>query len=190
MWALQRIICAIACLGCLLWTVPTSVADTPVVPEYHLKTVFLYNLAKFVKWPQAAVKASPDVLRIGVMDDTHVRPAFPLIAKKRVRGRTLELRLITSARDADDCDVVFLNGDDLRLIQLILQRVRTRPILTVGEIPEFTDWGGIIRFRMEGEHTRIDVSLENAALAELPLKSQLLQLCRIVAHTKSGGEQE
>ena len=119
-----------------------------------------------------------------------MRGAFPLIADKRVSGRPLELHVIDSARDADDCDIVFLNGDDTRLIQLVLQRVRERPILTVGELPEFLQWGGIIRFRMEGQLARLEASPEHAHAAGLTLKSQLLQLCRIVKETTREGTEE
>jgi hypothetical protein len=190
MWALQRIAVAVVCLTCLPWGQLAAESAPGAVPEYHLKTVFLYNLAKFTNWPEGALEPSPSALRIGVLDDTHIRPAFRLIADKRVGGRPLELSVVSSPRDADDCAVVFLNGDDSRLIQLILQRVRKRPILTVGEGPAFIRWGGIIRFRMEDGHARLEASLENALTADLTLKAQLLQLCRIIKDTKAEGRKE
>ncbi len=161
-------------------TTPICAEGAEPVPEYHLKTVFLYNLAKFIRWPKGALGAKGESVRIGVIDAANVRGAFSLISDETIRGRALELRTIWSPADADGCAVLFLNGDDERLIQLVLQRVGGSPVLTVGEAAEFNAWGGIIRFRMDGPRVRLDASQANARRAGLGLRAQLLQLCRLV----------
>lgn len=155
---------------------------TPPIPEAQLKAAFLYNLPLFVQESDDAKGAASGntEYRIGILDDSGLRAAFAELVATRQNKRSATLVTIRSIRDAETCNMLFLNGKDAHLIRRILQHVETRPILTVGDDPAFISWGGILRFVTEGDRLSIEASQGNARQAGLRMSAQLLEVCRIV----------
>ena len=57
----------------------------------------------------------------------------------------------------------------------LMQRVRG-PVLTVGETVQFLRDGGMVRFYVENNKVRFQISQKNAEAAGLKISSQLLML--------------
>jgi len=53
-------------------------------------------------------------------------------------------------------------------------------VLTVGEIPDFADYGGIINLYRSGDKFRFEVNLKAARRANLIISSSMLRLARII----------
>ena len=59
----------------------------------------------------------------------------------------------------------------------LMQRIRG-PVLTVGETVQFLRDGGMVRFYIENNKVRFEISQKNAEQAGLKVSSQLLMLAR------------
>ena len=53
-------------------------------------------------------------------------------------------------------------------------------VLTVGDMGEFAEEGGMISLKMEGTRVRFDINLAAANRARLKISSKLLQLASVV----------
>jgi hypothetical protein len=62
----------------------------------------------------------------------------------------------------------------------VLRAASTRPILTVGEDPDFLDRGGIIHLRLAGHRLRFDINASQAQRVGLTLSAQLMRLAQSV----------
>ena len=62
----------------------------------------------------------------------------------------------------------------------VLKDLGSGPVLTVGEMPEFAEKGGVIRFKVEQDRIRLEINVAAAARSRLRISSQLLKLARIV----------
>jgi hypothetical protein len=66
----------------------------------------------------------------------------------------------------------------------VLDSLKGRPILTVGDTDRFAGRGGMIRFVTDRNRIRLRINLEAATAANLKISSKLLRPAEIVATGK------
>jgi hypothetical protein len=149
--------------------------------EYEVKAAYLYNIVNFVTWPPDAVSPQSDPLRVCVVGDD---PFGPLL-NRAMQGGTAAMRPIVVDRAPDAnavtmCDLVFVPGGNTDRIDRVVKAASQRPVLTVGETPEFLKRGGMIAFVVDGGRVRFDINLSAASGSGLMLSSRLLQVARTI----------
>lgn len=161
--------------------------------EYQVKAGFLFNFAKFVEWPGAALAPGASV-RLGIVGPEDV---FQLIEKslagKTAGDRPLVVERFTPAQlEAGTLpNILFVHQDAFRAQSelgftpaQIAALAERHPVLLVGESAGFATSGGMIGFVQRGENLRFQVNLANAQRAGLRLSSRLSGLAEIVSSTK------
>lgn len=162
---------------------PGAVAATEGAPTpLEVRAVFLLNLARFVKWPEAP-PAEPDSSRAFVIgcyaDDPIAVPLRQIVQGESIGGRPIELRELRRAADFADCNLVYL-GDALSgSITRAIERLRDRPVLFVGNADGLLEAGGHVQFYPRGSQVRLRVSPENLRLSHLVPNSQLLRVATV-----------
>lgn len=170
---------AVALGAALLLAAPWARASARAPTEYEVKAAFLFNFAKFVSWPATAFPSPQAPLVIGVLGENPFGAELArLAADVRVQGRFLEVKHAASVASLQGCHVIFISGSEReRLPQIVgaLTQARARS-LTVGESDNFLRDGGMIRFVVEQNRVRFEISAEAAAAAGLGISSKLLSL--------------
>lgn len=159
----------------LLCTAPGGAFEHPNKPGMdadQVKAGFLFNFARFVEWPSPA--AGPLVICV-VGDDAFVEILQRVVGGRTVDGRAVAARRLRDDEDPKGCHELFLAAGWRGRTTDLLQRARG-PVLTVGESVQFLREGGIIRFHVEDNRVRFQISRENAASAGLKVSSHLLSL--------------
>jgi len=168
-------------LALLLVCVTTHVHSGDATLEYQVKAAFLLNFLKFVEWPQdgtQAVKPGTPLI-VGVYGDNPFGAAFEnTFSGKTVDGHPVQLRFCSSEEDAGACHLVFVSNG--RKLTPLLENLQNKNVLTVGESGDFLRAGGAIRFLIEDERVRFEISLAAADRARLRISAKLLQLARKV----------
>jgi hypothetical protein len=153
--------------------------------EYEVKAAFLYNFAKFVRWPEETSRSPHFVIAVLGRD-----PFGPVLdrtfAGRTVLDRPVEVRRVASAAEAAGAHLVYVAESEQDRLPAIVQALGASPVLTVGEGPRFVEGGGMIAFRLRDEAIRFDVNLVPAERAHLKLSAQLVRLAQRVI-TSGGG---
>jgi hypothetical protein len=151
-------------------TALTSAQDAGL--EYRVKAAYLFNFTRFVDWPAEAADDAPLTICVAtpnpfgaVLADT--------IRDERVNGRPLQVRVV---RQPAGCHVLFIPRGVSHVP--FLRTTRDRPVLTVGEAPDFLQHGGIVNFVLEDGKVRFDIDRSAAERANLTISSRLLRLAR------------
>jgi hypothetical protein len=155
--------------------------------EYQVKAAFLYNFAKFVEWPPDAFEGAGDPVTFCVVG----ADPFGEVLDTVVEGESLAGRRLTVHRTRDlgelrDCHVVFVPRSERGRQERILDFLRNRSVLTVGEADGFLTGGGMIRFVLEQNKVRFDISLEATESSGLKMSSKLLRLARKIYSPQAG----
>ncbi len=165
--------------------VPAARAARPR-DEYEVKAAFLYNFIHFVTWPEA--DAARDTIVVGIVGADPFGDAIDRLFAGRVpAGRPIVLRRLSTFDDASRCDVLFVGATGKRSLAGELRRLRSKPVLTVGEQDDFAAAGGIIRLKTVGDRVRFDVNVAAADSARLQLSSGLLRVADLVLGRKQAG---
>jgi hypothetical protein len=152
--------------------------------EYRLKAAFLFRFPQFVEWPAAALDGRNAVEICVSRPNPFGRALDDLVAGETLNGRPLVVREIAGPAVLDGCQVLFVPAAASTSTRL-LQAAAARPLLTVGESPQFLDQGGIINLRILERRVRFEVNADAAQRAGLRLSPQLLRLA--IAVRGAGG---
>jgi hypothetical protein len=153
--------------------------------EYQVKAVFLFNFAQFVEWPTNAFPEAQAPLVIGVLgEDPFGAYLDETVRGEKVNNRPLAVQRYRRVEEIKTCHVLFISRSETDRLAEILAHLKGRNILTVGDADNFAQRGGMIRFVMEKNKTRLKVNLEAAKAANLTISSKLLRPAEIVTSGK------
>jgi hypothetical protein len=145
--------------------------------EYQIKAAFIFNFAKFVEWPAAAFAKASSPIVVGVLGENPFRDALEkTIKNKTVDEHPVIIREFRAATDATNCHILFISSSEKAQLPQILKQLNGRNVLTVGEMPGFTETGGMINFVLEGTKIRFQINNDAANSAGLKISSKLLNL--------------
>ena len=156
-------------------------AGAQVTREYSVKAAFLYNFASFVEWPETAFAPAETAFVVGILgDDPFGNVLDEIVAGEKVKSRPLAIRRIRRVDEAEGCHILFVCASERRRVTEILNYCRSRPVLTVADLPDFAEQGGVVGFRTEDNRLKIDVNMESARAAGLTMSSKLLKLAHVI----------
>ncbi|OHB64781.1 MAG: hypothetical protein A2Y77_01025 [Planctomycetes bacterium RBG_13_62_9] len=193
----------------LFWSYPhRAPADEASDREYKIKAAFVYNFMKFVEGGRfgpadgkARANADPNqTIRVGVLGTAPAKDAFVELTGKLVKDRPVRVyrfKGLAELKDEDGkvpqqhpaleeirkCHVLFICPSERPCLLRILPDLQRDGILTVGDVPDFLEAGGIINLLVEDKKVRFEINLAAAARAKLQIRSSLLRLAaRTVEH--------
>lgn len=146
--------------------------------EYEVKATYLYNFGRFVEWPAAQGMPAPaSTFAICVLGDNPFGPALAAtVAQETIAGKNVVAKEIPAPQDAVNCRVLFISSSEDKRLKQILTSLGTASVLTVSDLPQFTERGGMVQFVLEGNRVRFEVNSASAARAGLTLSSELLKV--------------
>ncbi|MFO1371852.1 MAG: YfiR family protein [Candidatus Competibacteraceae bacterium] len=148
--------------------------------EYAIKAAYLYNFAKFVEWPAGVFTTTDTPLAICIAGDNPFGEALASLSGKTVESHPVEVRHIPAATGLDRCHIVFISRTEQGRFKAVLAKLNRLPILTVSDIGDFTQAGGMIGLVEADQRIRFNINLAATHRAGLNLSSQLLKLATIV----------
>jgi len=150
------------------------------VTQADLEAVYLYNFGKFVNWPPDASSNTAPFSICTLGSEEFQGPLDSVTSNATLQGRKIVVRHLSSIAAADGCHILYLAEPDSTRLSKDLAAVRTKPILTVSDSPDFLDHGGIIQFVMQDKRVRFAVNLQSANQAHLTVSSELLKVAVLV----------
>jgi hypothetical protein len=167
-------------LGAGAFCLGAAHAEPTVPTEYEVKAAFIYNFAKYIRWPEGS--EAKKTFRIGLIGkDPFGRILDDAVRDQSVEGRPIVLRRFESVEEVADCDILFIGASEKDNLKRILEVARKAPVLTVADMDQFAELGGMINLTTEERRVRFEMNVEAAERAGLKPGSKLLRLARIVS---------
>jgi uncharacterized protein DUF4154 len=174
------LITALTLLPLAAASAPTAMAAAASLPtDYEVKAAFLYNFAKFVRWPDDAAPGPTFVLAI-VGDDPFGEVIDRAFHGKTVLGRPVEIRRTRSVREAAAAQMAFIGASERGHLSEVLAALKGESVLTVGDMDRFADGGGMVGFRLKDSTVRFELNLRELRQARLQMSSQIIRLAQRV----------
>ena len=159
---------------------PTTSSCEPVTgPEYEVKLGFIYNFINFVTWPKTAFESGSDTLTLCFASDNLYSEVLYKLDGKTIKGRKLKVITYQEETCLEQSHILFFATQDRELIQQVLDLIKGRSILTIGETEGFTHMGGTINFFKERNRLRFKVNIDAVHRSSLKMSSQLLGSAKI-----------
>jgi len=188
-WRGRLVLCALRAIACAFFCSTILLAQQPKPSEYQVKAAYLYNFAKFVKWPAAAAPDKDGSFSICVLGPDPFGGALDSpLAGESLDNKPVVVKRISKPQSTSDCRILFINSAEQSHLKEILTAVDQESILTVSDMPDFSERGGMIQFVLEGGKVRFAVNLTSTERARLTLSSELLKVATAVKRTTSPGD--
>ncbi len=151
--------------------------------EYRVKAAILYNLVKFVNWPEDAFADEAAPLFVCVIGSDPFGPALDAaLLGRQVGGRPIVARRVVEVTPG--CHVLFVATSERKRIPVIADQLRGMSVLTVSEDDTFIDQGGMIALSTEGERVLFAINSAATARARLNVSARLLAMASVL---RTGG---
>lgn len=154
------------------WSAPTPT---------QVEAVYLFNFSQFVEWPPESFPEGRSPLVIGVLgNDPFGQTLDEVVQGESVNGRALAVQRFQRIEDVADCHILFISRSERDQLRQILEHLKGRSILTVSDMDEFANAGGMIRFVNVENKIRLRINVDAARAAGLTISSKLLRPAQIV----------
>jgi hypothetical protein len=156
--------------------------------QYQIEATYLYDFTKFVTWP-AQGNVEPKPFGICVLgEDPFGQRLDAVLVGEHVGARSLFARRIAKLQESTDCQIVFVAASERGHLKEILATLDDASILTVSDVPDFSQRGGMIQFVLKEDKVRFEVNLKKASEAHLTLSSDLLNVALAVRRDYQPGQ--
>jgi len=181
-WSLCRLF--IVCL--LLFTSPLF-AITSNEKQAKLTAAFIYQISKFVTWPESEFVSSQDELSICVLGKDHSLLMHQLtrFESKKSKGRSIQVHafdtkanLLSEQGAAGGCQILFsLNGEWVHFTPTEISHLK-RSSLLIGKSRNFLEEGGMMALIQAKSKINIFVNPDAMEGSQIKLESRLRALAK------------
>lgn len=167
---------------CLILLLPGwgEAEDRVTANPNKVEAAFLRNFARYVTWPLHAFADDRAPWKICILGDDRFDDVLENTFKGRTeQGRQFELFRAQTLDQLPACQIVYVGYKDAGKRRAALNSLVTKPVLTVGDAPDFLQEGGVIRFQVE-DHVEISVNLDQARSIALTIPAKVLEVSHVV----------
>lgn len=157
----------------------TSATALEVSREYRIKAAYLYNLLRFITWPDDG-RAPGDPITICVYGFNPFDRYLDQLEQRRVDDRPISVQYIGERRKLAGCDMVFISQYNTTEPELLQAENPIPPILTVGDGDNFVRRGGMVGLVTVGNNIQLDVNRTRGRAAGFQFSANLLEVARTV----------
>jgi hypothetical protein len=158
-------------------TPPASGSVNPQY-EYNVKAAFLYSFGRYVEWPQNAFAGKDAPFVIGIFGENPFGEVLDRIAQtKTIQGRRIVVRKVDSMDKLLVCHILFVpRSATMEQQRRIIDKTTDKPVLLVGEIPRFAEFGGDMNFFLDGDRVRFEINVDTIHRDKMQIDAKLLSL--------------
>ncbi|MFZ5951020.1 MAG: YfiR family protein, partial [Candidatus Rifleibacteriota bacterium] len=144
-----------------------------IAEESEIKAAFVFNFLKFVNWPELKER---DTLRLLTIGKSELNTKIRLIDGREANHRQIIVCDGEKAVAEQECMAIIFGEIERKEAVEYLRSCEKKPILTIGDCPDFARSGGIIGLKVVKGKVRFEINLAAAEKAGLKISSQLLKL--------------
>ncbi len=163
---------------------PAAWADNHGDKVNKVKAAFIYNIAKFVRWPD--IYQNQNHLQICFYRTDFLGKSFDSIVGRDVHGRSVVKTTVQDLTQVDTCSILLISNFELP--HYLNEYAASSPaigLLTVADLTASTDHGKnrsgvLLSLIRRGSSIGFEVSLQQVRERQLQMSSQLLKLANIL----------
>ncbi|ALG67535.1 YfiR family protein [Beggiatoa leptomitoformis] len=134
--------------------------------EYEIKATFLYKLGSFLYYPPTTLSDNKNQsFYICILGRDPFQQNIDIVVENQtVHGHAIKVKRLQQVQEANSCHVLFISDSEQARLKTILQALQRLPILTVSDMANFVEQGGMLKFYNEDNKVRLalDSTIINA----------------------------
>lgn len=166
---------SIGLITCLL-VLPGLGASQDRKRPTEVEAAFLRNFAHYVEWPTHAFADEQAPWVIGILGDDPFGDILEATFNNRVeKGRAFTVVRAQGLEALPASHIVFIAYKSAAQRRWALDHMKNKPVLTVGDTPDFLQEGGVIQFKVD-DRVHISINLDQARAVALTIQTKMLEV--------------
>ncbi len=157
---------------------PPGDSNLPPRTEYteqEVKAAILVGFARTTDWPAGTFPTEPRTLTIGLYGhDTLGDQALAAFRQLPSTGMQVRFTVVSNDTAAAGCHLLFIPRSERRRAREIVDQLKGRPVLIVGEADDFLDQGGMVNLIPREGKMKFEIDLNAAKAANLRIPARVL----------------
>jgi hypothetical protein len=175
-----RLAPVVAALLALAMVPGAAGADVGAASAAAVKVAFIFNFGKFVEWPPEALKGASNFTVCTAGDVDEFRDALNELENRHLQGMPIHVRDLGKSADLTGCQTLFIAQSERDRAHDLLKAAQPLHILTVSDMDDFAENGGIIGLLTRNGRVQFNVNAKVAKNSGLEISAELLGLARQV----------
>jgi hypothetical protein len=160
---------------------PIAQAAAPGPDPREIKADMLFNIARFIRWPESSFEKTEGQLVFTILGDDPLAEALAAsLSTKTVNGHPVFVRVVRRVQDAAGSQILYIASSESNRMAEVLRSVEGSPSLTVADSSGFVGLGGMVDFTDVNARIRFEINQARAERAGLKISAKLLALARVV----------
>ena len=144
--------------------------------EYRIKAAYLYNLGKFITWPDEDNMPKNASITLCVYGYNPFDNYLEKLQERQIRGRSIAVRYVGEHDAVEGCQLLFISQHNTTEPKILSAPPPYPPILTVSDDQDFLSRGGIVTLITVSNNVQLDINLTRAKAAGFNVSANLLEI--------------
>jgi len=145
-----------------------------------VKVAYIYNIAKFTRWPESTWKGNKDPFILCSYGEDSVSKELKRLENKKIIDHPITVVEVKKDQDFKYCHALYISTNDRRLYRYLFSQIDQQTVLTITDESPFFNSGGFVNLVREDKRLRFQISNQQLSNTELILSSKLLKLSILV----------
>lgn len=167
-------------VGIILFAISVmSPAESENKSSAEVKAAYIFNFVKLVDWPETEPPESELPFRFCVLgNDDFIYKELKKLSNRNIHNQPSVIFQFYSFQPIKACNALFISHSEKQILSSIFEQTRGLPILTISDIPDFTQSAGMLELKEENDHIVFLVNPQCVAQSGLVISSSLLALAQ------------
>ncbi|MBF0411697.1 MAG: YfiR family protein [Desulfamplus sp.] len=156
--------------------------------KQEIQAAMIIKFTDFIEWTSHSFDENAEEFVIAIMGENEYEGLFEPFKKRLFYGKKLKIvhfadveNIYADIDNLGKIQILIVNKSEKKRIKQILDKLKGKPVLTIGDFPEFALNGGIINFfRKANNRIGFEINMEAKNLSGIKISSHLLKLGKIV----------
>jgi hypothetical protein len=137
---------------------------------------FLYQLLRYVSWPDSAGTESREPFVVAVLgDESFATVMREVVGDKRAQGRAIEVRAVAE-NAVSEFHLISVRGRDPAQLRQFARTYHGQPVLTSADHFGFPEYGGDVGLEIVEDRVRFSISRRKTIRGDFAISSKLLRV--------------
>jgi hypothetical protein len=183
-----QMLMSLCCLYAYIFTYAYAAEPLPLY-EQKIKAGLVYNLLKYTEWQKIAVdenNKSPEnptgaKLQICIFGDDPFDGYLSPLEGRTAQQATITISHVSQVQQTAQCSAVIIHRNQAQQLNPLLQFLRGKNVLTISDIAQFAELGGMVEMTRQDEKIALHINKEALDSAKLSIDARMLKLATLVA---------
>lgn len=144
--------------------------------EYRIKAAYLYNLGKFIIWPNENDMPKDAPITLCVYGYNPFERYLDKLQERQIRGRSIAVRYLSEHDAIESCQLLFISQLNTTRPKLLSAPPPYPPILTISDDQDFLNQGGHVSLVAANNNVQLDIDLTRAKQTGFNVSASLLEI--------------